>query len=262
MAKIEQTGTMAWFNLDTVPGNDISSDIIYDSQAAEVYVCGTSDRNGSYDLLLTAYESSGAQQWITTRDYQALADVGAVINKDGSYLMINGSSQSSQAQWDIVSWRYTMAGVFVGEQRNTGLNAASDELKDGALNNGYIHLTGTSTQGTHNDFKVVCLDANNNFLWQHSYDKNGLEDQGNALVPITNGFVATGFVTPTAANENILIHKYDLNGNVLWNAEIDENGGNDRGIDIIEDPEGNYLVLADVEINDQTDVYLYYFEGT
>ncbi|WP_417608936.1 T9SS type A sorting domain-containing protein [Owenweeksia hongkongensis] len=262
ISKVNQSGILQWLTIEQESGNDVAADMMYDATTSQIYICGTTERNGDYDMLLAAYSDGGSEQWLVAKDYNGNADVGAKIYRDGSNIVIQGSSQNSPVDWDIASWFYTDGGSYISHSRTTGLNAASDELKDGAMQNNHILLTGKTTSGSNTSFKVVCLDANNNLLWQDTYSKNANAEEGLALTPISNGFVATGYVTASPGNEDILIRKYDLNGNALWSREMDVDGANDRGVDIIEDSEGNYIVISDVEVNGQTDVYMHYLEAS
>lgn len=261
ISKISQSGTLQWLSIDQATGNDVASDLVYDASSSTIYLCGTTERAGSYDMLLASYADNGNQNWLAQRDYTGLADLGAKVFMDGANIVVQGSSQSTTTDWDITSWFYDDGGNYISEQHSGGLNVASDELRDGALNNGFIHLTGVSRSGANYKFKVVCLDATNNILWEDTYDKNSLREEGTALVATSSGFVATGFVTTAAGNEDILIRKYDLSGNALWTREIDVHGANDRGVDIAEDAQGNYIVVSDAQVSGQTDVYMHYIES-
>lgn len=263
VAKVDgDAGSVDWFVVDETDGNDISADIFYDSGKGSVYICGTSERDGTYDLLLASYDDDGQENWLVTRDYDTYVDVGAKVALSGSNLVVNGSSQPTATSWDIASWTYDSDGVFISETRSTGTSTSSDELSDGAVHNAYISLTGKSLQGADNDLKVICLDANNNQLWSDTFDKNNLEDEGTALVTSNNSFVVAGYVTDVANDEDIVVRKYNLAGTVLWSTEIDVEGETDKGVDIIEDSEGHFLVLSDVETAGQTDVYLHYVNGS
>lgn len=262
VSKIDENGQVEWFVVNQSLKNDVVVDLVYDPAKANLFVCGTSERAGTYDLLVAAYDDDGNEQWLITKDHNGFVDVGAKVAMSNGNVVVNGSSQSGPSQWDIASWYYSENGSFISEERNSGLNAASNELKDGVVHNGFIHLTGSSSQGANKDFKVVCLDANNNYLWSDTYNKNGLNEEGRALVASNNAFASAGYVTQVGNNEDILVRKYDLLGNLHWSSEFDVDGGNDRGVAILEDNSANYLILADVKISNQSDVYLMYVDGT
>lgn len=264
VSKVDQDGNVEWFVLDETDDNDVASDIIYDATSSSVYICGTSERGGTYDLMVASYDDGdGTENWLETRDYDSHIDLGVKISIDGN-LIISGSSQPTATSWDIVTWEYTTAGVFDSENRNNGTSTSSDQLADGVLENNYIFLTGKSLQGTNgNDFKVICLDANNNLLWLNSFDKNNLEDEGLAVTASSNSFVATGYVTDVAGNSDIVTRKYNLSGTLLWSTETDKHGEDDKGVDVIEDDNGNFLVLSEVMLDGQSDVYIHcYNSGT
>jgi hypothetical protein len=262
VAEVNSSGAVQWFTLDSASGNDVTADILYDGNTSSIYVTGTTERDGDYDMLLAAYNLNGVEQWLVAKDYNGNADLGAVLQEDGGNFIVNGSSQQNSVQWDIASWVYDDGGSFVSHSRNTGLTAASHQLEDAAIEAGHINITGSAVTSSLQEFKVVCLDANTNYLWQNTYSKNSLPASGTAIIPSTNSFVAVGYVTHAANNENILVRKYNLSGTLLWSKEFDFDGANDRGVDIIEDTEGNYMILADVTDGAQKDVYIYYLDGT
>lgn len=262
IAKVEEDGTVDWFETIENASDDLAADILWEQGDNGLFICGSTDRGGDYDVMFSFVNTSGELQWTVTKDYNGNIDGAAILEYSGSNLSLNGSSQTSSTNWDITSWLYTPTGTFVSEERNTGITASSEQLRDGAMNNGIVSLTGLSTSGSNTDFKVACLDANNNTLWHNTYDKSGGHDQGNALIASSSSFVATGFVTGTAGTSDILVRKYNLSGTLLWSSEFDFAGASDQGVDVIEDADNNYLILADVSTGSQTDVYLYYVDGS
>ncbi len=262
VSEVNPSGAVQWFTLDSTAGNDVTSDILYDGSTSSLYVTGTTDRNGDYDMLLAAYNLNGTKQWLVAKDYNGNADLGAVLQQDGGNFIVNGTSQQNNVQWDIASWVYDDGGSFVSHTRNTGLTASSHQLEDAAIDGGHINITGSAISSSLQEFKVVCLDANTNYLWQNTFSKNSLPASGTALVSSANSFVAAGYVTQATGNEDILVRKYSLSGTLLWSQEFDKDGSNDRGVDIIEDTDGNYMVLADVTEGAQKDVYIYYLDGS
>lgn len=262
ISEVDASGNVQWFTTDAATGNDVAADLIYDLNTDNLFLCGSTQRNSTYDLLVAAYRASdGGQEWLQIKDYNGNADVGAIIEIQGGQLTVNGSSQSTSTSWDICSWLYQDDGTYQSETRSTGMNASSDQLTDGAVNSGYIQLAGNTDAGSHLDFKVVCLDANNNMLWSDTYNKNNQDDEGLAVVASSGTFAVAGYVTSSANKEDLLIRKYDVSTGQVWSREFDFLGEDDRALDIIEDASGNYLVLADVSDGVQTDVYLYYLDG-
>ena len=262
ISKCEKTGSLEWIQIDQVANDDIPIDLVEDPQSGNIYFCGTTDRNQSFDLLYGAYASNGTKLFATTKDYNGNMDGGAKIFYDNGYITINGSSQTTNIDWDIVSWLYDKNGNFINEERNGALSAASDEVKDGSVSNGFVTLTGRSFLNGLSDFKVLCYDSNNQLLWEDTFDKAGLTDEGLAVASSNQAFYSAGYITKANGTEDAFVRKYSLGGNLLWSQEIDIASNNDRGVDVLEDNQGNLFVLCDALVENQYDVYLYYLNGS
>ncbi len=62
VSEVNSSGAIQWFTLDVEAGNDVTADIIYDGNTSSLYVTGSTERNGNYDLLLASYASDGSEE--------------------------------------------------------------------------------------------------------------------------------------------------------------------------------------------------------
>lgn len=263
LAQINQAGVVEWLTILAETGEQVPASFVINTQNEQFIVCGTTDKSGNYDMLLQAISIDGQQLWQSKYDFAGQADVGLKVFVENGLIQVNGSSQTTQTDWDIVSWFYNENGDLISEERTNGIANTTDELKDGVLQNGFINLVGRTLNGLQSDAKIVVLDATNNYLWNDTYSFAGLNDEFTAVITNNAGTLTTvGYTTIAPNNEDLLLRKYTQGGALIWHTTFDAFGENDRAIKVLEDNDGNYLVLANVTQGAQKDVYIYCFEGT
>lgn len=249
-------GTLNWFHIDTNYANDYPGDFVVDYNNSNIYVTGATDRFGNEDMLVFSISTSGTMQWTETYDYLGLIDAGVRIFLDGSDLIINGSSQSTNIDWDIVSWQYDISGNYISDSRSSGISAPSDEVKDAVVLPGMVVAVGRSFNLGQSDIRIVCYDSNNNHLWDDTYDHSGGNDVGLKVISDGTFIYLCGYVTNSNGDQDIFVRKYDDSGNDVWTFDLDYGHGYDRAVDLIMDNEGNIFVLVDVELDGKFDVLL------
>jgi hypothetical protein len=263
LAQINQGGSVDWLTVLVETGEQVPAAFSINTQNDQFIVCGTTDKTGNYDMLLQAVAIDGQQLWQSTYDFAGQADIGLKVFVENGLIQVNGSSQPTQTDWDMVSWFYNENGDLISEERTNGIANTTDELKDGVLQNGFINLVGRTLNGLQSDAKIVVLDATNNYLWNDTYSFAGLNDEFTAVITNNAGTLTTvGYTTIAPNNEDLLLRKYTQSGALIWHTTFDAFGENDRAIKVLEDNDGNYLVLASVTQGAQLDVYIYCFEGT
>lgn len=261
LSRFNTDGTEDWTLLVVNGREEFPSSLTVDEVNKHILITGSSSLAGNHDVLLASVSESGQLNWSTTFDHNGLSDLGLKVQEENGQILVSGSSQSSPSDWDMATWVFDAGGELVSEKRNNGVAVSSDKLKNGVLSGGFLNLVGTTASGGQPNAKLLVLDAAKNYLWHTSYDLAGLEDEFSALVAHGGAVTVAGFATQAMGNRDLLIRKYDQTGGLLWHTTHDAFGQNDQAVGILEDLEGNYLVLANVTQGGQSDVYLYCFNG-
>ena len=169
------------------------------------------------------------------------AAVGLVDDNEESLILIVGYDNNRNQLW---SESYDLG--YGGE-----LNSIT------AVADGYVAV-GYQDYGTDDyDTYIVKFDLTGNILWDESLQgENGYDEEFNDVIAVSDGFVAVGyngtnngdFDGYNYGNEDAIIVKYDLNGNLLW---INNVGGTDEetAFEVV-DTIGGYVVTGDTYSDD------------
>jgi uncharacterized delta-60 repeat protein len=141
----------------------------------------------------------------------------------------------------------------VWENRHRALGDNSDRLEAiAAAGSGNTVATGyTVKEGNYKDFLVVKFNGNGDTLWARSYNGlgNGNDEAYLVAVDILGNIYAAGFSEGTSTEDDILILKYDSNGNLLWAVTWDNSIASldDYPTDIALDGSGNLYLCGNTE---------------
>jgi uncharacterized delta-60 repeat protein len=160
---------------------------------------------------------------------------------------------------------WTMALNPNGDTLWTRLNNSSatnlyDEANDMAFDAlGNIYIAGDSdndpTMVTNNDYMIVKLSANGDFLWERK--KNGLGNAEDRCVAIDTDSNNDIYVTGRSSNgfdDDYLTLKYNSAGTLLWSQIID-NGGTDRAVDLEVSANNNIYITGRSDNGTDDDYY-------
>lgn len=194
-------------------GNEQASGIVV-SDEGEVYVTGTSaGTNTGLDYSTVKYNSRGIQQWAVRYNGPAgLNDlaVGIVMDKEGD-IFVTGNSMGNGSNWDIATVNYNSQGVELWSSRYNGLGNNSDQVSQIQLDKlGSIYVTGTSWNGTDNDYATIKYNTLGEQLWVAGY--NGLgntTDQATCIGIDNQGYaVVSGLSIGSSTSYDIATIKY------------------------------------------------------
>lgn len=162
------------------------------------------------------------------------------FDNDGNILMSGGSFTGSKDQARVMAMKVDTNGneqwrTFVGVVNDSLFNCRSTGRGIVQAPNGLYYISGGTDNWCDTNLEtrasprslLICLDSNGNHLWakkeifigykEQYYDKIYNTSDGNL---ICIGGIATLYDTATLKeNHDVLITKYDLNGNVLWHRE-------------------------------------------
>lgn len=107
-------------------------------------------------------------------------------------------------------------------------------------------------EGNYRDFLVVKYDSNGDTIWKRTYDGFGLgignDEAITVAVDVLGNIFVTGYADWDVQQDNILLLKYDSNGNLLW--ATNWNGSaffDDMPTALVLDPSGDVLITGYTE---------------
>ncbi len=135
----------------------------------------------------------------------------------------------------------------------------------GADNEDYItaYLKVASENNSTDDIGVTRVDKNGKSIWDKIYGTSLTESTPRLLATSNNGFVifAKSYDPPKPKEYSAIIFKCDSLGNIEWSKKISAEQGdfNLIPIQIIEDAEGNFVLLYQIELHNEIQIQLLKF---
>ncbi len=104
-------------------------------------------------------------------------------------------------------------------------------------------LTGTSGGYFDPNFLICRLDPNGDTLWTGMYKDEG-HSSGNSIVQAENGYIASGYTSPTENyyNYTVYVLKVNPNGDTVWTKKFDKENRTSGAI--IKTQDGNYVLYG------------------
>jgi uncharacterized delta-60 repeat protein len=231
--------------------NDVATAIKVDA-SNNVYVASASESAGTFsDFLLLKLNPNGTNAWQKRYDYANLIEIPAGLEFDSNgNIMVVGASASDFTNWDYTIVRYNPDGLLQGVARNNVPGTGFDQpvaVKKDRLGN--IYVTGkASSNGVNYDIKTVKFNSSLSVAWVRTFNGSGLEDVAKDLQIDDDGnvFVA-GYSTKPNGLKEILILKYDTDGNTEWihkqSAKDDSGDALAKSLDV--DDEGKVYFIGE-----------------
>lgn len=268
LIKYDNDGNQQWVATydGGVGGLDIGKDIIVDDSNGNVYVTGGS-HNSSYnsDILTICFDVSGVQQWVNTKDYNSLDDVGYKISmpRGPSELLITGAFTSSTNNYKLTNIEIDASNGNISSittstaVTTSSVDVVNDVVIDAQKN---IYITGgynVSGQGL--NYYTMKMDSNLVIQWQQYYNgTSNLNDVAKGLDVDNSGNVyVTGYSTSSSQGRNFVTIKYNSAGSQQW-AQTFNNSSNtdDEASDVVVDSLLNvYVTGSSISTLNQSDYY-------
>jgi len=231
--KYNQTGNLIDSGYYAGPSMNEVGKFVNVSNKFNVYTAGYLLENESaYNFILLKYDRKGVLKNLVTyngnvndTDY---LNVSSLDFSENSYLA--GASKGIGSNYDYLVVKYDSNCAKQWETRYNGTGNGYDEISS-ILNDssGNIYVTGKS-KGISTDFDITTIKYNpgGTQLWNKRYEGNGY-DAANAMGidKFRNTYVTGTSFTDTSGQDIILI-KYDVNGNLSW---VKKYNGQGTGID-------------------------------
>ena len=232
-------------NIDT-----LANDTDYDSDSLQITSYSTPS-SGSLSI------ETSSNSFIYTPSYGSSGPVSF------TYQISDGKGGNDQATVNIRVNNYAPAPSIEWSKSFGGSSTEHARAIRKTTDGGYIFAGATASSNgdiTQNkgglDVWIVKLDSQGNIDWQKTYGGSSTEYATAVKQTRDGGYIVTGYtmsndgdVTNNNGNYDIWILRLTSEGNISWQKTL---GGSSRdyGRDIIELPEGGFVVLADINSND------------
>jgi len=110
---------------------------------------------------------------------------------------------------------------------------------------GNFYTTGFEYLSNYSDIKIIKFNSSGNILWMRSYNGSAnLSDGGNSIaIDRANNVYISGYVTKTPVNTDIVLLKYNPDGDLIWDKEFSGSANlNDFGGSVVTDDSGNVFL--------------------
>jgi hypothetical protein len=206
-----------------------------------------------WEIVTIKYDESGNALWASPARYNGSVsgggDYGNAITVDSlGNVYVTGSSAQGVTGNDVVTLKYSPAGVLQWDSTYASLGSGDDSGLDIAVNSsGDVYVTGVAN----GDFMTLKY-INGGGSWASVLDGNGVSgqnyDTGLALVLSGSECYATGSMQLNSIRKDYWTIKYNTtNGDTLWTRTFDRAGsaGIDIAYDITADFAGNVIVTGE-----------------
>ena len=219
---------------------------------------------GGSDVWLIKYDKDGNFEWNITWG-GADSDLGYDIAIDkNSYIYVAGYTDGFGAiQDDLCLIKFNASGK---QEWNITYGGSGSEIANGisidSSSNVYIVGTTSSFGAGSSDIWVLKYNKTGDLQWNVTWGY-GSTDSGNDVILASDSEVYVVGITrlPSASDNDIILIKYDSDGNQLWNVTW---GGSDNeyGPYIAKDRFNNIYATGDVYSTEYRDVFLVKFDAS
>lgn len=172
----------------------------------------------------------------------------AVVALDDGAAVIAGYVSDAAEARDGWIRAYDSTGVELWTDALAGAGGGNDEIR-GLISDGMgnVYATGYESAAESADAWVRKYDALGNALWTQTYDgpNHATDVYDAATIDADGNIVVAGYHNTPDEGYDVLLRKYDPDGNVLWTrSSSGENGGTDLIWDIEPSPAGHLYVAG------------------
>ncbi len=235
---------------------DQAYSVLYTRNFSTILVGGTwSFGAGSEDIYLVSTEgldtitrTYGGSQWDAAND---------IIEIDSGYIILGSTNSYGAGEGDIylirindnydTVWTRTYGGVG----NDDGLEIQS------TYDGGYIIIGSTASYGAGDyDLYILKINTLGDTVWTRTFGGAGWDGGLSVMETSDSGYIATGAISDAGPSEaDLLIVKYDRNGNVQWSKRYGA-AGSDEGTRIMNSYDGGYIICGNAGMNGTSDIWL------
>jgi hypothetical protein len=214
--KYNSSGIQQWVNgyQGQLTGNWHLPSLAVDG-SGNVYVIGRT----SSDYATIKYNSSGDSQWVAKYNGPGNGDdYPYSIAVDGSgNVYVTGSSPGSGTSSDYATIKYNSSGDSIWVARYNGSSSSYDGASSIAVDGlGNVYVTGSSFNGTNNDFATIKYNSSGDSVWVARYDEPGYNDLAYKIAVDGSGNVYVTGYRSTVFGYDYATVKYNSSGIQQW----------------------------------------------
>jgi uncharacterized delta-60 repeat protein len=205
-------------------------------------------------LAVPAAEAQYEMVWEVRYDGPEILEINSndyvrdMVVRDG-YVYVTGYESQFTAYWATVKYDYTGQELWVRRVVD-GQSQTAEALTVDAVGN--VYVTGYQYFNSNGDVLTLKYSPDGEVLWEQRYSSPGGNNQPNdmALDASGNTYVAGASWVPAQEDFDLLLLKYDSDGDLLWDRTLDNGDGQlDTGYSLAIDPDGNAIVAGFTEPN-------------
>lgn len=215
LLKYDTNGNIIWEETWGGSMNDQWCDFV--SYNDYLYIVGANDGYGgrSDDVLILRYDTDGNLIWQRTWD-NGDDEYGYSITEYGGFLYIVGRSYQSYNEQDLLLLKYDTDGnqiwttIWSGWNTSWGYNIVG--------NKGFLYVLSRVVDYDQNEYDQALLkyDTNGNLIWVQICAQGYFADNINKRLLAYDGAIYITSSNLIQGYFELLLIKYDLNGNLLW----------------------------------------------
>jgi len=257
--KFDSSGNVIWGRrYDGRPhAGDIPRKICVDN-LGNIYVIALSSQyfnpvQTTGDILIIKYNSNGDSLWTAIYNnngaYTEEDPASICISENGS-VYITGQANSNSGYYDVITLKYDNNGEFQWSRRFNGtVNRDDFGSKVVCDLSGNIYVLGSTTSVLSENFDIVLIkySENGDSLWTKKYNGIGnARDFGRDIYMDNHAVYITGESGyASSQNTDIVLLKYDLNGNLLKSSYFDGVAHmSDTPSKLVKDPYGYFFIVG------------------
>lgn len=244
--KYDSTGTEIWRAAKAGWLNPVKRNMAVDSEG-NAFVA-------SEGFELVKYDSQGNEAWTMVSNLDGFIQ-DFLLDRDGNSILA-GMVWDSVSNWDYMTLKIDPLGQILWSKT---YGASPDDIDhiyamdvDDSCN---VYVTGISRINDNEDVCTIKYDPSGEELWMARFDGSGsgLDIAFDIKVDSSHNVILVGTSVNAAHTYQMITHKYDVNGNALWNRRISSESGGQR---VLVDELNNVYAVGKFHSNEGRDLVI------
>lgn len=255
LLKLDPGGALSWSSTWAGPQSDALEGAAYDLVAGGgVLMAGvtTLPAASNSDVLLLEFDLSGGVKWVRSwgTDFDDQASSICLDAAGNRYVCGGTKAPSSGAVDHVLVMKYASGGLFPqnpqaitwGGGSEASVNACGIDASSGTE---FLYVVGNHfTPGNGYDALIQKYDTSLNLIWSRVWGESADDDYWGMTLDGLGNVYATGATSSLGNNQEVLLQKWDANGQLLWGRTW--GGLQDEGTGgVAVDAAGNVILTGD-----------------